>query len=119
MTKLLPAHDGITVTTLTPKPDAIHPTASDLLMNRYLPILGPSSIVSLHILSRHAANGDTAWMMDELAATFGISPSVMRSTLERLISFGMIAPTATGIAVPTMIPDIPRTWLPRLPEYLR
>ena len=119
MPKLLPAHDGIIVTPMANKPDAIHHTASDFCLTYILPFIGPAGTLALHRLGAYCAGGETSWMIDELAATFGISPSVMRSTLERLIAFGYIAPTSTGIAVPTMIPDIPPRWRERLPEYLR
>jgi hypothetical protein len=119
MTRLLPAHDGIIVTPMANKPDAIHTTASDYCLTYVLPGVGPSGTLALHRLGAYCAAGETSWMIDELAATFGISPSVMRATLERLIAFGYAAPTPTGIAVPTMIPDIPRKWWERLPEYLR
>ena len=55
------------------------------------PLLGPTSTLALHRLSRCLTTGTgRVWSIEDLAATFGVGASQMRASLARLKRFGMI-----------------------------
>jgi hypothetical protein len=83
------------------------------------PILGPTSTLVLHRLARClTANTMRAWTCDELAATFGVRPALLRSSLARLERFGMIRIHGEHIDVRTSIPALAARQIERMPAYL-
>jgi hypothetical protein len=83
------------------------------------PFLGPTSTLVLHRLSRCLTTGTrVVWSIDELAATFGVGASQMRSTLARLERFGMIRTVGERCEVRTRIPALAARHVERMPAYL-
>lgn len=83
------------------------------------PFLGPTSVLLLHRISRYLVPPaiDT-WALDDLAATFGVTPSKLIASLARLERFGMIRTVDTHIEVRTQVPPLPARHIERMPTYL-
>jgi hypothetical protein len=83
------------------------------------PFLGPTSVLLLHRISRYLVGPaiDT-WTLDDLAATFGVTPSKLTSSLAMLERFGMIRAVGTHIEVRTQVPPLPVHRIERMPAYL-
>jgi hypothetical protein len=98
--------------------DGLKSDSDDALV--YLtPILGPTSTLLLHRLARClTTNSATVWSTDDLAASFGVAPAVIRSSLARLERFAMIRHHASRTEVRTIIPALSARHIARLPEYL-
>jgi hypothetical protein len=87
------------------------------------PVLGPSSTLILHRLSRYASAGPTTWEPGVFAATFGLSSNsatgLATKAIARMSRFGFATIATSVLAVRTHVPPLPQRWLASLPEYLR
>ena len=69
-------------------PDAT-PTTSDETLLWWAGTLGPTAVLLARHLAAYAAEGPTLWPLEDLGRTFGIGPSVVSHSLERLVRFGV------------------------------
>ena len=98
--------------------DGLRADSDDALV--YLtPILGPTSTLVLHRFARCLTTSTVrAWRRDELAATFGVRPALLSSSLARLERFGMIRIHDDRIDVRIRIPALSARHVERMPAYL-
>lgn len=98
-------------------PGAIATTSDDLLI--WWPnSLGPTSVLMARHLATYATDGASVWSLDDLAGTFGVMPSVVARTLDRLARFGVIARHGSTVAVRLTLPPLTGRQHGRLPRYL-
>lgn len=83
------------------------------------PVLGPTGTLLLHRLARAIhTGGPRCWSVDDLAATFGVSPAVLDRTIDRLEWFGYARRDGYRLQVRTVAPRLHARWIDRLPGYL-
>lgn len=83
------------------------------------PVLGPTSVLVLHRLSRALrAGGPLCWSMTDLAATFGVAVGQLDRTVDRLERFGFARREGFRLVVRTRVPPLTDRQLDRLPDYL-
>jgi hypothetical protein len=108
---------------LDPVCDGGIPADSDEALVILTPVLGPSSTLILHRLSRYASVGPTSWEPGVFAATFGLSSKsatgLATKAVARLARFGFAMIGSSALAVRTHVPPLPQRWVASLPEYLR
>ena len=115
------ALDSFTVSAFSdPTVDAVgYPADSDDMLTFATPILGPTSCLIWHRLARYVTvTGEQTFEPPVFAATFGVMPAVAAKAIGRLIHFGIVRFTPTGIAIRTTVPPFPQSWRNRLPDYL-
>lgn len=98
------------------------PADSDQAIFLLCPILGPSSTMILHRLSRYASHSSTTWSPMEFGRTFGLSVNgtgLAVTAVVRLAKFGFVVIGSDHLAVRTTVPPLPTKWLDSLPSYLR
>lgn len=98
-------------------PGAI-PTTGDEFLVWWPNTLGPSAVLLARHLARHATRTESVWPLEELAASFGISRSVVTRALDRLVRFGLVARHGSTVAVRLMVGPLSLRQRERLPRYL-
>lgn len=98
-------------------PDAT-PTTSDDTLLWWAGTLGPTAVLLARHLAAYAAEGPTLWPLEDLGRTFGIGPSVVAHSLERLVRFGVAARHGGTVRVRLMLPPLTARQRERLPQYL-
>lgn len=118
------ARDTLTVlawrdATVEQAPGAMATDSDDALV-WYTPSVGTISMVMAHRLSRYAAEGPSAWTVEDLARTVGIGPSparVLRS-LDRLERFGVARRRGHTVHVRLWLAPLTLRQRCQLPGYL-
>ena len=92
---------------------------SDDALTYLTPHLGPTSSLLLHRISRYLTTADTFSIeYTELARTFGVAPSVLKRSIERLCQFGYARRNGDTLEVATTFRLSPRN-VAKLPDYLK
>lgn len=120
--RAMPWVDPITVTVWRDEvveraPEAIATTGDEFLI-WWGNTLGPTALLVARHLALYAAEGDSVWPLDQLAATYGVSAATLGHALDRLVRFGIIARHGSTVAVRLMAGPLTQRQRDRLPAYL-
>lgn len=87
----------------------------------YLPILGPTSLLTYRRCVRLLGASDRAISidLDELACSFGVRPGVVRRSIERLIDFHLAELDGLELSLQMTVPPVSPGTLERLTPSLR
>ena len=96
------------------------PTASDDALVWWTPFVGTIGMVMAHRFARQAADGPSRWSIEDVAGTFGISPTPARvlRVIDRLERFALVRRRGNTVAVRLWLPPLTERQRRRLPAYL-
>lgn len=96
------------------------PTTDPDALAYWTPSIGPTAALIAARWARDCARHHSAahWRLDDLAATFGVSPTIAARAVDRLDRFGIITRHDATIAVRLVLPPLPGRLRERLPASL-